>query len=87
MDNLGVAMNDTTLNAYAAAKGINKTTQEMTNQEKIGLAMEMFMESFGGGSNVFEGTGLENVEKAFKGFDKDDIGKAYARMPYVITVD
>ena len=44
MDNLGVAMNDTTLNAYAAAKGMNKTTQEMTNQEKIGLAMEMFME-------------------------------------------
>jgi phage-related protein len=44
MDNLGVAMNDTTLNAYAAAKGINKTTQEMTNQEKIALAMEMFME-------------------------------------------
>lgn len=44
MDNLGVAMNDTTLNAYALEKGINKTTQEMTNQEKIGLAMEMFME-------------------------------------------
>lgn len=44
MDNLGVAMNDTTLNAYAMEKGINKTTQEMTNQEKIGLAMEMFME-------------------------------------------
>ena len=44
MDNLGVAMNDTTLNAYALEKGIGKTTQEMTNQEKIGLAMEMFME-------------------------------------------
>jgi len=44
MDNLGVAMNDTTLQAYALEKGINKTTQEMTNQEKIGLAMEMFME-------------------------------------------
>jgi hypothetical protein len=44
MDNLGVAMNDTTLNAYALEKGMNKTTQEMTNQEKIGLAMEMFME-------------------------------------------
>lgn len=44
MDNLGVAMNDTTLNAYAMEKGLNKTTQEMTNQEKIGLAMEMFME-------------------------------------------
>ena len=44
MDNLGVAMNDTTLNAYALEKGIGKTTQEMTNQEKIGLAMEMFMD-------------------------------------------
>lgn len=44
MDNLGVAMNDTTLNAYALSKGIDKTTQDMTNQEKIGLAMEMFME-------------------------------------------
>ena len=44
MDNLGVAMNDTTLNAYALEKGINKTTQEMTNQEKISLAMEMFMD-------------------------------------------
>ena len=44
MDNLGVAMNDTTLQAYALEKGISKSTQEMTNQEKIGLAMEMFME-------------------------------------------
>ena len=44
MDNLGVAMNDTTLQAYALSKGITKSTSEMTNQEKIGLAMEMFME-------------------------------------------
>ena len=44
MDNLGVAMNDTTLQVYALEKGITKSTQEMTNQEKIGLAMEMFMD-------------------------------------------
>lgn len=44
MDNLGVAMNDTTLQAYALSKGITKATSDMTNQEKIGLAMEMFME-------------------------------------------
>ncbi len=44
MDNLGVAMNDTTLQAYALEKGISKSTREMTNQEKIGLAMQMFME-------------------------------------------
>ncbi len=44
MDNLGVAMNDTTLQAYALEKGMKKSTSEMTNQEKIGLAMEMFLE-------------------------------------------
>lgn len=44
MDNLGVAMSDANLQAYALEKGIKKSTQSMTNQEKIGLAMEMFLE-------------------------------------------
>ncbi|GAB2022415.1 hypothetical protein RyT2_14890 [Pseudolactococcus yaeyamensis] len=44
MDNLGVAMNDTSIGAYALSKGIKKSTSEMTSQEKIGIAMEMFME-------------------------------------------
>lgn len=44
MDNLGVAMNDTAIGAYALSKGINKSTTEMTQQEKIGLATQMFME-------------------------------------------
>ena len=44
MDNLGVAINDTTLQAYALSKGIDKATKDMTTQEKVGLAMELFME-------------------------------------------
>jgi hypothetical protein len=44
MDNLGVAMNDTAIGAYAASKGINKTTSAMSIQEKVGLAQQMFME-------------------------------------------
>lgn len=44
MDNLGVAINDTTIAQYALSKGITKTTREMTTQEKVGLAMELFME-------------------------------------------
>lgn len=44
MDNLGVAMNDTTIGNYALSKGISKTTQQMTTQEKVGLAQQMFME-------------------------------------------
>lgn len=44
MDNLGVAMNDTTIQAYALEKGITKSTSAMTTAEKTGLAMEMFLE-------------------------------------------
>lgn len=44
MDNLGVAMNATTIEAYALEKGINKTYNTMSNSEKIQLAMEMFLE-------------------------------------------
>lgn len=44
MDNLGVAINDTTLNMYALEKGIDKTTDQMTTQEKVALAMQLFME-------------------------------------------
>lgn len=44
MDNLGVAMNDTSIQAYAMSKGIDKSTASMSSQEKIGLAQQMFME-------------------------------------------
>jgi hypothetical protein len=47
MDNLGVAMNETTLNAFALEKGLSKTVGEMTNSEKVGLAMQLFMEKTG----------------------------------------
>lgn len=44
MDNLGVAMNATTIEAYAMSKGIKESYNEMDNATKIGLAMEMFLE-------------------------------------------
>lgn len=44
MDNLGVAMNATTLQAYALEKGINFKWDTATNAEKSSLAMKMFME-------------------------------------------
>ena len=51
-------------------------------------SMEMLLESLGSSeSNVFAGTPFEGIENAFRSFGKQDIGKAYARMPYVITVE
>ena len=51
-------------------------------------SMEMLLESLGSSeSKVFAGTPFEGIENAFRSFGKQDIGKAYARMPYVITVE
>ncbi len=44
MDNLGVAMNATTLQAHAAGKGINFVWNKASNAEKAELAMQMFFE-------------------------------------------
>ena len=49
--------------------------------------MEALLESLTGESTVLAGTAFENIEKAFQGFGKQDAGKAYARMPYVISVE
>lgn len=44
MDNLGVAMNASTIEAYALSKGINKSYNEMTKAEQVQMAMDMFLE-------------------------------------------
>ncbi|MDD4298944.1 MAG: hypothetical protein PHS98_04895 [Bacilli bacterium] len=44
MDNLGVAMSDTSIESYALSKGIKKSYSEMSKGEKVQLAMEMFLE-------------------------------------------
>lgn len=44
MDNLGVAMNATTLAAYATSKGIKTAFNEMSNADKAELAMRYFFE-------------------------------------------
>lgn len=44
MDNLGVAMNATTLQAYALEKGINFDWKTASNAEKSELAMKMFFD-------------------------------------------
>lgn len=44
MDNLGVAMNATTIEAYALSKGVDKSYDSMTKAEQVQYAMEMFLE-------------------------------------------
>lgn len=44
MDNLGVKMDDTSIQAYALEKGIKGVSGELSAQEKVGIAQQMFME-------------------------------------------
>ena len=64
--------------------GVNDV--QVVGYPKPQSTLEALLESLTGESNVFAGTALESVADAFKEFGMHENGKAYARMPYVITV-
>ena len=63
MDNLGVAMNATTLEAYALEKGLNFKWDTASNAEKAELAMQMFMDR----TKQYDGNFLKESEKTVAG--------------------
>lgn len=63
MDNLGVAMNATTLQAYALEKGVNFNWNTANNAEKSELAMKMFMER----TSQYAGNFARESEETFSG--------------------
>lgn len=63
MDNLGVAMNATTLQAYALEKGVNFNWNTASNAEKSELAMKMFMER----TSQYAGNFARESEETFSG--------------------
>ena len=48
--------------------------------------MDMILESFGEGKNVFAGTAFEGIGNAFKDWSASESGKVYARMPYEFSI-
>lgn len=63
MDNLGVAMNATTLEAYALEKGVNFKWNTASNAQKAELAMEMFFER----TQQYAGNFARESEQTFSG--------------------
>lgn len=61
MDNLGVAMNNTTLDAYAMAKGYDKAFSAMSNAEKAEVAMGYFFEQTSQYAGNFEREATETI--------------------------
>lgn len=74
MDNLGVAMNATTIEAYALSKGVEKSYNEMTKAEQVSYAMEMFLEktsyamgNYAKENETFAGS-LQTLKASFSNF-------------------
>lgn len=63
MDNLGVAMNATTLQAYALEKGINFNWNTASQAEKAELAMKMFLER----TEQYAGNYAREAEETYSG--------------------
>ena len=61
MDNLGVAMNATTLEAYRVSQGMDTAFSKMTNSEKAELAMKYFFENTTQYAGNFEREASETI--------------------------
>lgn len=89
VDRIGT-IKDAIMYAVSSAKG--DYGQELSNWQIVEYprpltTMEKIMEALGGSSaEVFAGTPLESVEKAFKGWSGTQSGQVYARIPYEIEI-
>lgn len=74
---------------YAAAQiGVTDMSKvQVTGYPKPQTPIDIILESLSGKeASVFRGTPLEDIEKAFTGWDYSQCGKAYARIPYEIII-
>ena len=89
VDRIGT-IKDAIMYAVSSAKG--DYGQDLSNWQIVEYprpltTMEKIMEALGGSSaEVFAGTPLESVEKAFKGWSGTQSGQVYARIPYEIEI-
>ena len=88
MDNLGVAINETTLQAYALEKGITASVSSMTTAEKVGLAYDMFMSRtayamgrYAEENNTYAGS-LNTAKAALQNWMAGEMGMEEA-LPYI----
>jgi hypothetical protein len=65
----GIFMSDAALNAFAMSKGIRKTTQDMTEQEKVALRQQFILANLGDAQGDLAKTsgGLSNQQRALSG--------------------
>ena len=86
MDNLGVAMNATTLEAYALEKGMNFKWKTASNAQKAELAMKMFFERTQQYAGNFARESQETLSGSF-GMMKTSVQDLLANMALGRSID
>lgn len=94
LKDLGIVMTQSALNAFALSKGISKTTDEMTEQEKVALRYRFVMDQLSAASGDFERTsdGWANQMRILSlNFDtfKANVGQALINIftPFLKTLN
>ena len=73
--------------AACSIEGVTSADEvQIVEYPKPQTTMEMILESINGTESVFAGTPLESVEAAFRNWNADESGKAYARLPYEFII-
>lgn len=87
IDSIGT-LKDAVVYAGMLAGHSDLSAWQIAEYPKPLTTLELLLDSFGSSSaSVFADTPLEDVEKAFCGWNADQSGKVYARMPYEITIE
>lgn len=87
VDSIGT-LKDAVVYAGMLAGQSDLSAWQIAEYPKPLTTLELLLDSFGSSSaSVFADTPLEDVEKAFCGWNADQSGKVYARMPYEITIE
>ena len=73
--------------AACSIEGVTSADEvQIVEYPKPQTTMEMILESINGTESVFAGTPLESVEAAFRNWNADESGQAYARLPYEFII-
>lgn len=86
VDEIGTIEDAISFAAFSIDGVTSMSDVQIVEYPKPQTTMDILLESLTGTEAAFAGTPLENVEKAFKGWNAGDTGKVYARLPYEISI-
>lgn len=86
VDEIGTIEDAITFAALSIDGAAGPEDVQIVEYPKPQTTLDFLLESLGGTENAFAGTPLEKVAEAFMGWNSQETGKVYARIPYEISI-